>query len=481
MASGDCVSGAAGGVTGEIVGLVTKARLANWLEERVEDARSGEVTTEQLLQELNEYQDAGVDVARLVSGFAVAVAGGDVDTAALTGGNAAENNALCAGICIGIIAAIAGYVTYLGDGDPLDGLAVFGSGDHPLSHAMAAAVSTTVEWSASKYPDETEAFLSILEVAGDAIDAKIEYLDDATGNKVSQHWNEIPEYTRNQIKGGVGIISIFVPGGSVKALKQLKAAKGRKYDTDWGFPCPSCFVAGTPIKIEGGYANIEDVKVGDFVLAKDVVTGRIEPKRVSQVHIRPTVDMNSFFALTVSNGLKSEVLRVTGEHPFWVKDEKQWVEVNDLKVGDTLIDHDGKAIDLIAKETIPEFEQTYNLTVEGFHTYFAGKLETLVHNCARAFEKSLANLPAGERVAAIKTKLGEVANKNGWPKDSRLSRLNGRDVYKDPKTGNLYAVDSQHGRFEMTNKRGRHIDEVNIEGVPQNKTYKDKSHDLKVK
>ena len=235
VASGDCGSGAAGGVIGETVGLFTKARLANWLEERVEDARSGEVTTEQLLQELNEYQDAGVDVARLVSGFAVAVAGGDVDAAALTGGNAAENNALCAGICIGIIAAIAGYVTYLGDGDPLDGLAVFGSGDHPLSHAMAAAVSTTVEWSASKYPDETEAFLGILEVAGDAIDAKIEYLDDATGNKVSQHWNEIPEYTRNQIKGGVGIISIFVPGGSVKALKQLKAAKagkGKKYDTD---------------------------------------------------------------------------------------------------------------------------------------------------------------------------------------------------------------------------------------------------------
>ena len=36
----------------------------------------------------------------------------------------------------------------------------------------------------------------------------------------------------------MGIISIFVPGGSVKALKQLKAAKGRKYDTDWELPIP---------------------------------------------------------------------------------------------------------------------------------------------------------------------------------------------------------------------------------------------------
>ena len=192
----------------------------------MEDARSGEVSTEQLLQELNAYQDAGVDVARLVSGFAVAVAGGDVDTAVLTGGNAAENNALCGGACIGVLAVIvAGYTTYSGDGDPMQGLAVIGSGDDPLSQAVAAGTSAAVEWSATKYPDQTAAVLGVLEATGNAIDATVTYVDDATGNEVSKRWNEIPEHTRNQIKGGVKIASIFVPPGSIKAIKQLITAR----------------------------------------------------------------------------------------------------------------------------------------------------------------------------------------------------------------------------------------------------------------
>ncbi|NKC13806.1 MAG: filamentous hemagglutinin N-terminal domain-containing protein [Gammaproteobacteria bacterium] len=224
-ASGDCGSGAAGGVVGETVGLITKARLADWLEKRAEDARSGEVSKEQLLQELNEYQDAGVNVARLVSGLAVAVAGGDVDTAALTGGNAAQNNALCGGLCIGVIAAIIGYTTYSGDGDPLEGLAVIESGDDPLGQAVAAGTSAAVEWSATEYPEQTAAVLDVVEATGEAIDATITYVDDATGNKVSRRWNEIPEHTRNQIKGGAKIASIFVPAGSIKALKQLRKTR----------------------------------------------------------------------------------------------------------------------------------------------------------------------------------------------------------------------------------------------------------------
>ncbi len=189
-----------------------------------------------ILQELNEYQDAGVNVARLVSGLAVAVAGGDVDTAALTGGNAAQNNALCGGLCIGVIAAIIGYTTYSGDGDPLEGLAVIGSGDDPLGQAVAAGTSAAVEWSATEYPEQTAAVLDVVEATGEAIDATITYVDDATGNKVSRRWNEIPEHTRNQIKGGAKIASIFVPAGSIKALKQLRKTRKLSVEPERGKP-----------------------------------------------------------------------------------------------------------------------------------------------------------------------------------------------------------------------------------------------------
>jgi hypothetical protein len=107
----------------------------------------------------------------------------------------------------------------------LQGLAVIGSGDDPLSQAVAAGTSAAVEWSATEYPDQTAAVLGVLEATGNAIDATVTYVDDATGNEVSRRWNEIPEHTRNQIKGGAKIASIFVPAGSIKALKQLKTAK----------------------------------------------------------------------------------------------------------------------------------------------------------------------------------------------------------------------------------------------------------------
>jgi len=66
-------------------------------------------------------------------------------------------------------------------------------------------------------------------------------------------------------------------------------------------------------------------------------------------------------------------------------------------------------------------------------------------------------LPLGKRVATVSSKAEEVAKNAGLVKDSKLSKINGRDMYKDPKTGDLYSVDTQHGRFEKTNSKGKHL------------------------
>ncbi|MDF2586321.1 MAG: transposase [Anaerocolumna sp.] len=42
-------------------------------------------------------------------------------------------------------------------------------------------------------------------------------------------------------------------------------------------------------------------------------------------------------------------------------------------------------------------------------------------------------------------------------------------MYRDPKTGNLYAVDSQHGTFEVTNAHGQYQGEFNFNRI-QTKT-----------
>lgn len=79
---------------------------------------------------------------------------------------------------------------------------------------------------------------------------------------------------------------------------------------------------------------------------------------------------------------------------------------------------------------------------------------------AKDFEKSLVKLPPAERVATVRSKAQEVAKSAGLVKDSKLSKINGRTVYKDPKTGDLYSVDTQHGRFEKTNSKGKHQGEM---------------------
>lgn len=99
-----------------------------------------------------------------------------------------------------------------------------------------------------------------------------------------------------------------------------------------------------------------------------------------------------------------------------------------------------------------------------------------------AFEKSLANLPPGERVANIKQAAPKVAAENGMVKDSQLTKKNGgRDVYRG-QDGNLYALDTQHGRFEVVSPKGKHLGEVDfsMQKIP-NSIDKSGGHDLKVK
>lgn len=97
------------------------------------------------------------------------------------------------------------------------------------------------------------------------------------------------------------------------------------------------------------------------------------------------------------------------------------------------------------------------------------------------FEKSLIGLPPAERVAIIKSTSQQVAAANGFVKDNTLTKKNNRDVYRGP-DGNLYALDTQHGRFEVVNTKGKHLGEVDFALQYQPKII-DKSggHDLKVK
>ncbi|AJK87232.1 MULTISPECIES: colicin E3/pyocin S6 family cytotoxin [Lysinibacillus] len=99
-----------------------------------------------------------------------------------------------------------------------------------------------------------------------------------------------------------------------------------------------------------------------------------------------------------------------------------------------------------------------------------------------SFEKNINHMNVNEKVATIKTTAIDIANQRGWKKDSKLTKLNGgRTVYYDNKTGNYYALDTQHGRFEVINKKGKHQGEVDFNLNPTKPVDKSGGHDLKVK
>lgn len=65
--------------------------------------------------------------------------------------------------------------------------------------------------------------------------------------------------------------------------------------------------------------------------------------------------------------------------------------------------------------------------------------------------------------------MGEnVAKNNKWKMDVNLSKKNGRSIYTDSK-GNHYSLDTQHGEFEVLDKRGKHQGAVNLTEIgPRN-------------
>ncbi len=135
----------------------------------------------------------------------------------------------------------------------------------------------------------------------------------------------------------------------------------------------NCFTAGTKVKTDKGEKRIEDVKVGDQVLAKSDETGEVAYKKVTGLFQKQAHEIYYIH-------VKDEIIEVTSEHPFWVAD-KGWTFVKDLKVNDLLISSDSSSIKIEKIEKEPREATVYNFEVQDFSSYFVSNLGIWVHNC----------------------------------------------------------------------------------------------------
>lgn len=128
-----------------------------------------------------------------------------------------------------------------------------------------------------------------------------------------------------------------------------------------------CFLAGTSILLsDGSQRPIEEIEVGDEVMAFDEASAEFKPGRVLETFVKE----KSHYLLI--NGL----LKVTENHPVY--SAGQWRAIGSLKVGDEILSISGQAVAINSIEAIQEEVSVYNFHVEKFHSYIAEGF--VVHN-----------------------------------------------------------------------------------------------------
>ncbi|GAA2887640.1 polymorphic toxin-type HINT domain-containing protein [Nonomuraea rubra] len=160
----------------------------------------------------------------------------------------------------------------------------------------------------------------------------------------------------------------------------LRRITSKNFDAE----CNS-FVPSTEVLMADGTRKpIEDIKVGDEVLATDPETGKTEARQVIDlivgegdkqlVHV--TIDIDG------EQGRDTGVIIATDGHPFWVPELHTWVDAEKLGPGMWLRTSAGTLVQVKAIKQWTAQQRVHNLTVADLHTYYvlAGKTAILVHN-----------------------------------------------------------------------------------------------------
>lgn len=152
-----------------------------------------------------------------------------------------------------------------------------------------------------------------------------------------------------------------------------------------------CFVAGTEVSTVSGSVPIEDIQIGDKVLARNDKTGEVEEKEVTNTFAEQTGE-------TVKITADGEEIEATTGHPFYAE-HRGYVAASQLRAGDILVDVNGekRVVEKIQHEILEKPVNVYNLEVADDHNYYVGKTSVLVHNVGNC---GIGNL-TGKQITAL--------------------------------------------------------------------------------
>jgi hypothetical protein len=149
------------------------------------------------------------------------------------------------------------------------------------------------------------------------------------------------------------------------------------------------FTAQTGVLLASGKViPISQVKAGDVVAnapAGESSAAKSEKSTVSKLIV--TKDDAGYTEVSVKSGDKHWTIKGTAFHLYWDATTNSWTEADQLKVGDRLQSADGQSEIITAVHSTElasaPYPVTYNLTVNGLHTYYisGNGISVLVHNC----------------------------------------------------------------------------------------------------
>jgi hypothetical protein len=135
-------------------------------------------------------------------------------------------------------------------------------------------------------------------------------------------------------------------------------------------PLGDCLLAGTRVWTASGPTRIEEIQVGDLVLSQHPETGELAYKPVLKTTVRPPERL-------VKVVFGDKALQSSGGHPFWIVG-RGWVKVRDIEPGSRLHVVEGTT-DVVSVHATGR-EQTHNVIVADFHTYFVTEAKILTHD-----------------------------------------------------------------------------------------------------
>ncbi len=148
------------------------------------------------------------------------------------------------------------------------------------------------------------------------------------------------------------------------------------------------FVPGTRVLMaDGSTKPIEDVELGDKVIATDPGTGETEVETVTaeitgsgaKNLVKVTLDLDG------EKGEETASVTATDGHPFWVPELDEWIDATELRSGQWLQTSAGTHVQITAVERWTQQATVHNLTVTDLHTYYVqvGSASALAHNCKK--------------------------------------------------------------------------------------------------